>query len=135
MNHTITNHWRRSVAGVLLAIAILTLGLTRNTSAQSEKPMTKQELKSLIANAKTREDHQKLASYYSGEANRFAAEAKEHEAMAEAYHRNPPMLASKHPMAIGEDHCRYVAERLTEASAKMQDLASKHEEAAKSVPQ
>ncbi len=135
MNRMITNHWRRSAAGALLALAILSLGLTRNTSAQAEKRMTKQEVKSLIASAKTREDHQKLASYYSSEADRFAAEAKEHEAMAEAYHRNPPMLASKHPMAIGEDHCRYVAERLREASAKMQDLAAKHEEAAKSVPQ
>jgi hypothetical protein len=115
------------IAVLLVAVAVVA---SQIGSAQSEKHLSKKELKSLIAGAKTKADHERLAAYYRSETERLQAEAKEHEEMAEVYHRNPPMLASKHPMAVGEGHCLYVAERLKEAANKTQALAAMHDKLA-----
>jgi hypothetical protein len=115
---------------VTVAVAASQLG-----SAQSEQRLSKKELKALIAGAKTKADHERLAAYYSSETERLVGEAKEHEEMADAYHRNPPMLASKHPMAVGEGHCRYVADRLKEAAIKTQALAAMHDKLAEEAAQ
>ena len=120
------------VALLFVAIAV---AVTQTGSAQSEQHLSKKELRALIAGAKTKADHERLAVYYRSETKRILAEAKEHEEMAEAYHRNPPMLASKHPMAIGEGHCRYIAERLKEAADKTQALAAMHEKLAQEATQ
>ena len=116
-------------------LAVLAVTVTQIGSAQSGQHLSKKELRTLIANAKTKADHEKLAAYYKSETERLLADAKKHEEMADEYHRNPPMLASKHPMAIGEDHCRYVAERLNEAANKTQALAAMHEQLAQGAPQ
>jgi hypothetical protein len=119
--------------GVLLvAVAVVA---SQIGSAQSEKQLSKKELKALIAGAKTKADHGRLAAYYRSETERLVAEAKQHEEMADAYHTNPPILASKHPMAIGEGHCRYVADRLKEAAIKMQALAAMHNKLAEEAAQ
>ena len=120
------------VALLFVAIAV---AVTQTGSAQSEQHLSKKELRALIAGAKTKADHERLAVYYRSETEHLLAEAKEHEEMAEAYHRNPPMLASKHPMAIGEGHCRYVAERLKEAADKTQALAAMHDKLAQEATQ
>jgi hypothetical protein len=120
------------IAVLLFAVAVVA---SQIDSAQSEKHLSKKELKALIAGAKTKSDHQRLAAYYRSESERLLAEAKEHEEMADVYHRNPPMLASKHPMAVGEGHCRYVAERLKEAALKTQALAAMHDKLAEEAAQ
>ena len=93
--------------------------------------MSKKEVKELIANAKSREDHQILAAHYRHEAERLLVEAKEHEEMAEQYRRNPHPLTQKNPAAFGERHCRQVADRLRQAATRMQALAGMHEDLAK----
>ena len=120
---------------VALLFVALAVAVTQTGSAQSEQHLSKKELRALIAGAKTKADHERLAVYYRSETEHLLAEAKEHEEMAEAYHRNPPMLASKHPMAIGEGHCRYVAERLKEAADKTQALAAMHDKLAQEATQ
>jgi hypothetical protein len=116
------------------ALTALVSGLAQNTSAQSDGRMTKQQLQSLVANAKTRDDHQQLASYYRSEERRLLSEARENEEMAEAYHRNPHMWTSKNPVAFGEQHSRYLAEHFKEAAMKMDALAVQQEQAAQGAP-
>ncbi len=106
---------------------VLVFGLAQNNSAQSENQMTKQQLQTLVSKAKTRQDHQRLASYYRSEEKRLMAETNENEKMAEAYHRNPHIWTAKNPVAFGEQHIRYVAERLKEEATKMGELAIQQE--------
>jgi hypothetical protein len=120
------------VAVILIALAVVA---SQIGSAKSEKHLSKKELKTLIAGAKTKVDHERLAAYYRSETERLLAEAKQHEEMADAYHRNPPMLASKQPMAFGEGHCRNLAERLKEAGNKTKALAAMHEQLAQQAAQ
>jgi hypothetical protein len=89
----------------------------------------------LIASAKTKEDHLKLAEYYKAEAARLEAEATDHDEMAEMYQKNPTPLAVKHPEAIGEGHGKEIARRFRECAAKTQELAAMHEEMAKAAAQ
>src|SRR6266702_7929516 len=56
-------------------------------SAAGKPSLSKKEVKALIASAKTKEDHLKLADFYKGEAVR--AEAKDHDEMAEMYRKKP----------------------------------------------
>lgn len=127
MKRTLTSRWRHLAAGTAVVLVLLMAGLTQSGSAQPETRMSKKEMKELIVNAKSKEDHQKLASYYKQEADRLLAEAKEHEEMAEMYRKNPHPLEQKHPMAVGAGHCRYVAQRYRQAAAKTQTLAAFHE--------
>lgn len=111
--------------------AVLVAVLTQTGSAQSGQRLNKQELHSLMAKAMTVADHQKLAAHYKSEGDRLLAEAKDHEEMAEMYKKSPHPLTQKHPMAVGEAHCRYVAKKLREAAARVQTMAVMHENIAK----
>ena len=125
----------KNLLKLIVLLAVLAVTVTHIGSAQSGQHLSKKDLKALIAGAKTKADHERLAVHYKSETERLLADAEEHEEMAEAYHRNPPMLASKHPMAVGEDHYRYVAERLKGAANKTQALAAMHEKLAQEATQ
>ena len=117
--------------GIVVALAVaLVATVVQTGSAQSAQRLSKQELHSLLQKAMSREDHQKLAGHYRSETERLEAEAKEHEEMAEMYKRNPHPLTQKHPMAVGEGHCRYVAKRLHDAAARTRMMAPMHEDMA-----
>ncbi len=102
-------------------------------SAAGKPSLSKKEVKALIASAKTKEDHLKLADFYKGEAVR--AEAKDHDEMAEMYRKKPTPMAVKHPEAFGEGHCKEIARRYRESAAKTQELAAMHEQLAATAEQ
>ena len=83
---------------VVLTLISLTLVVfvAAGYSAAGKPSLSKKEVKALIASAKTKEDHLKLADYYKGEAARLEAEATDHDEMAEMYRKNPTPLAVKH---------------------------------------
>ena len=120
---------------VVLTLISLTLMVfvAAGYSAAGKPSLSKKEVKALIASAKTKEDHLKLADYYKGEAARLEAEATDHDEMAEMYRKNPTPLAVKHPEAIGEGHCKEIARRFRESATKTQELAAMHEEMAKTA--
>jgi hypothetical protein len=122
---------------VVLTLISLTLVVfvAAGYSAAGKPSLSKKEVKALIASAKTKEDHLKLADYYKGEAARLEAEATDHDEMAEMYRKNPTPLAVKHPEAIGEGHCKEIARRFRESATKTQELAAMHEEMAKAAAQ
>jgi hypothetical protein len=92
-------------------------------SCRGPKLSTK-EVKALIANAKTAQDHHKLACYFSAEARDEAAKAKYHEEMGKLYESNSN---AKHDMV---DHCKQFAEEARKAAESDNQLAAEHEKMA-----
>ena len=121
---------RASLAALLMIPTAVTF---QRAMAQSDARLTKKELRDLIMMAKTKADHQRIADHYKAEASRLIEEAKDHEEMAEMYRKHPPYLASKHPAAIGYQHCRGIAQRLRQAAEKTNALAGMHETMAKAA--
>ena len=125
---------KRKIQAVLTVISLaLVVFVAAGYSAAGKPSLSKKEVKALIASAKTKEDHLKLADFYKGEAVR--AEAKDHDEMAEMYRKNPTPMAVKHPEAFGEGHCKEIARRYRESAAKTQELAAMHEQLAATAEQ
>jgi hypothetical protein len=92
-------------------------------SCQGPKLSTK-EVKALIAEAKTAQDHHKLACYFRAEARDEAAKAKYHEEMGKLYEGS---TNEKHDMAA---HCRQFADEARKAAESDNQLAAEHEKMA-----
>ena len=125
-----TRHYFLSTA---LAVLFGVSGLSAAEAAEPAQPaLTKKELKTAITNARTRQDHQRIATYYKKEADRLQADATEHEELAVVYAKSPNAHAGKHPMS-GQtaDHCKYFADAARKAAQESQKLAGLHEEMAK----
>ncbi len=116
---------------VALAVATLFAGTSvaasSDTSAHAGKTLSNKEVKTLVANAKTPEDHLKLAQHFEAEAARMDAEAAEHEALAKEYRRNALPMASKMPMSPrSAEHCDYFAKSARDAARAARDLSAEH---------
>jgi tryptophanyl-tRNA synthetase len=118
---------RITSAVALIAIA---LGLTLN-AAGAPLTLTEKEAKALAATASTPEEHLKLAGYYRQMAEKFRAESKKHEEMKASYESNRANTSSKFK-ASTIDHCQYFIKSFRENAQKAVELASAHEEMAKS---
>ncbi len=95
--------------------------------AQASGTMSKEEVKTLVANAKTAEDHERLAKHFDAEAIRLDAEANEHQELVAEYKANPPGQESKHPMrGKTAGHCQYFAAALHKAATQARELAADH---------
>lgn len=127
------NAQRFDSLAIVALLFLLSLVRTSPVTAGSKPTVTKKELKALIASAKMKEDHQRLADYYKAETERLEAEAKDHDEMAEACKKNPSPMAVKHPEALGEGHCHEMARRFREAATQAQELAAMHEDMAKAA--
>jgi hypothetical protein len=123
------------VALTIISLTLLVFLAVGYTAAGQRPSLSKKEVKALIASAKTKEDHLKLADFYKTEMVRLEAEAKDHDEMAEMYRKNPNPMAVKHPEAIGEGHCHEMARRYREAAAKAEELAAMHEQLATAAEQ
>jgi hypothetical protein len=116
-----------------LAVLVGVGGLAAGTAAEPAQPaLAKKELKAAITNAKTPQDHQRIAAYYKRVADRMLAEAKEHDDLAAVYAKAPNAHETKHPMSGGTaDHCKYFADAARKAAQASQELAKLHEGMAK----
>jgi hypothetical protein len=125
---------KRSIVILSFALALIfTASSQAQSTAKSEK-LSKQQLISLIATAKTPADHTRIADYYQAQSASFLAESKEHEQMAAAYRKNPMTNSSKF-VTGSVDHCDYIAQSLKKDADQAQDLAKLHEEMAKESTQ
>src|ERR1022692_4716305 len=106
--------------GILTAVAaaaffMIALGAAAPVSAAQAKHLSQKEVKELIANAKEPQDHLRLASYYSSEADQLEATASEHEAMAEVYRKTQGIKNLAAPtQTVG--HCEYFVKSMREAA-------------------
>ena len=130
-----TTNRKLQVVLTIVSLTFLVFLTVGNTAAGQRPSLSKKEVKALIASARTKEDHLKLADYYKAETERLEAAAKDHDEMAEMYRKNPTPMAVKHPEAIGEGHCHEMARRYREAAAKTQQLAAIQEQLASTAEQ
>jgi len=123
-----------STGGKFLCLVALAVALSASgaRAAESNAPLTKQQVKALIKTAQTPEDHMKLARFYWYEADRLKSEAKDHEEMEADYAENP----SNHPVpkwpTLGQ-HCKALSADYRKAAAEAEQMASLHEEMAKAA--
>jgi hypothetical protein len=110
--------------------AVLTIFTLNAMGAGETKQLSKEQVKELIGSARTAADHERLAAYYQDEAARLQAEQRDHNEQAAEYLKNP----SSHPVpkypTMGQ-HCRELADYYGQAAKKATELASMHEELAR----
>jgi hypothetical protein len=118
-----------------LAFVMAAAAFGQTTSAQQIKPehFSKRQLNTLIAEARTPAEHQRIAQYYQAKAQDYLAQAKEHEQMVAAYKANPSLTAKSQASTI--NHCEYFAQTFKDMAAKSQELAQLHEQMAKETEQ
>lgn len=128
----------KSVTGFLLVavLSLMTLGGMSQARGQDTHPkLTSKQLRALIANAKTPEDHQKLAAYYRDKAEQAKAEAAEHEKMLAAYNQNPTTHPSARTRSAPADHCRALIRLFNGEQKEELALADQHDQMAKAASQ
>lgn len=111
--------------------SVLIFGLLQAPAAtrSQAETLSKQQLQSLIATARTPGEHERLARYYEAKAQNDLAEAREHAQMAAQFKQNA--LAASSKWSTGTvNHCVYFAQSLNGDAAKMQQLALQHEQMA-----
>lgn len=117
-----------SILSVLSLVLVMTVAAFGQTPAKPQH-LSKQQLNTLIATAKTPADHQRIAQFYQSEAQDYLAQSKEHEAMVAAYKANPTMTNNKN-QASTINHCEYFVQTFKDLAAKSRELAQLHEEMA-----
>lgn len=122
---------RRSISVLSLLVALTIAFAVYGQSAPHSKTdkLTKHQLLSLIATAKTPTDHLRLAQYYEAQAKYYLAQSSLHQEMAAAYRKNPP-ISGKYSINSA-NHCDFFAQSFKEDATKMQELANMHEQMAK----
>jgi hypothetical protein len=118
-----------------LAFVMTVAAIGQTPSAQQPKPehLSKHQLNTLIATAKTPAEHQRIADYYKAQAEDFLAQAKEHEEMIVAYRANPVLSDDKY-LASTIHHCEYFVTTFKALADNSQELATLHERMAQEAP-
>lgn len=111
-----------SVLSLAVVMTVSGLGLTAN----AQDKLSKSQLNSLIATAKTPAEHQRIADYYQVQAKDYLAQADEHQGMIAAYKANP---STKH-QASAVTHCENFVASFKEMAAKSQEMAKLHQQMA-----
>jgi hypothetical protein len=117
-----------------LAFVLTTAAFAQTSPAPKPEHLTKQQLNTLIATAKTPADHERIAHYYQAKALDYLAQAKEHEEMIAAYKANP-VLSNDKNQASTINHCEYFVTTFKALADNSQDLAAIHERMANEAPE
>jgi hypothetical protein len=114
-----------------LAIGTLTLLMFGgNALSQTASPVLNTfEVQKLVASDEPA-DNAKLSAHFAALSDRYAAEAKRHEAMAKSFGGNP----NRNTGAGMSVHCRQLAELNNQSAATLRELATHHQKLAGGVP-
>jgi hypothetical protein len=108
----------------LIVVAVLSLSAA---PARAEKG---QDIEQEIANAKTAADHEKIASFYDGEAKAAESKAEEHDRMGASYQKTGGAVIEKLHL---DRHCADISKRYRQVAKDARDLAAAHRQMAKDV--
>jgi hypothetical protein len=118
-----------TASAALLAALISVPAGAQKTDQPSLSP---QQLKELIANPKTKADHERVAQYYDEQAFNYEAGAKLHQELAAFYQRHPD---KERPKTAGSkvtyEHCDSLAKELQMAAEDARGLAAEQRDLAK----
>jgi hypothetical protein len=118
----------------VLSFALAFLLWPGPVAAQQTNRISKKELKTLIATAKTPAEHHRLAAYYLQEAQRFTKRSKYHEEMLALYGSSPVPYEGKFPYGtVGRSHCQKYIQLYTAQAKEAASLAARHEEIAEAA--
>jgi hypothetical protein len=126
---------KRTFTGIsVLAFAIIVtsaaFGQSTLTAQAKPERLSKHELSTLIANARTPAEHERIARFYEAKAADDQAQANTHEAMVAEYKANPSLSTNKNQAStIG--HCEYFAQKFSKLAAEDRELAAGHEQMAR----
>jgi len=116
-----------AILSTLTLALVMTVASFAQTASKPEH-LSKGQLNTLIATAKTPADHHRIAEYYQAKAQDYLSQAKEHEQMVAAYKANPSLSAKNKAATV--DHCEYYVQEFKTLAAKSQELAQMHEQMA-----
>ena len=122
------------VAAVAVLGAVLALPALAAPNYEAQEHLSKKQLAALVACAKTRADHERIAAYYRAEYERLQAEADQHADMAGRFLSNPATNNDK--TARGTViHCISMERNLRAKSAKARSIAEEHKRLAQAPEQ
>lgn len=130
---------RNKIVTSLLMVAVLSLAAlgaaSRARGQEAKSKLTSKQLQSLIATAKTPEDHQKIAGYYRDMAAEAKANAAEHEKDLTAYNENPSTHRLAKAAGGPSAHCHTLIRLYNEEAKEDLAMAEEHEQMAKDAAQ
>ena len=113
----------------MAAVACLAFGAT--ALAQSASPtLNVLEVRKLVASAEPG-DHARLSAHFAALADRYAADATRHSAMAQAFLAAPTRRV---PANNAADHCNRLASLNMQSADTLRELAAHHEKLAAGTP-
>ncbi len=121
-----TIHFRALSIGTL---ALLTLAAGAAAQGPSSAVLNKLDVQKLLTSAQPA-DNVKLSAHFSGLAERYDAEARQHTAMSQASVGNPSRALATGMSA----HCKRLAELNTQSAATVRALAVHHKKLAAGTP-
>ncbi len=126
---------KRTITILSLVFVLTVAAFAQAAPAQQPKPehLSKQQLNTLIATAKTPAEHERIAQYYQAKVLYYLAQSKEHEQMVAAYNANPSRGGKSRATFI--DHCEYSVQHFKDLTVKSQELAQLHEQMANDAEQ
>ena len=130
LKHLINTRTLRVAVFAVTAVILTTL--VSIPAGAKDKPLSKSDLKTMIATAETKADHERIAQYFDAKATKYEAEAKEHAELAPIYQKQPDPALSKHPNSPRSfAHCDALSKSLQQAAENARQLAADHREMAK----
>jgi hypothetical protein len=121
----------RVVNLMVVFLALLACTVVVQAAAQTPPSISKKELKTLLATAKTPADQERLAAYYRDKAQHLTAKAQEFSAQADSMAGLPAVFESK--QGIGCQcafHYRYFSKLYAQEAKDAEALAAQHHQLA-----
>jgi hypothetical protein len=116
-----------------VTLAMLALVAVLYQPSQRAGAQEKFDLEKAIAGAKTKADHEAIASHYAQEAAIAKDKAAEHRRLAETYRTLSVSPRSQVPSM--ENHCQQLAQNYDRAAADNIALAEAHRQMAREAPE
>jgi len=110
-----------STLSLAVVMTVAVFGQTPATPQARPEHLSRHQLKTLIADAKTPAEHQRIAQYYLAKAQVYLAQSEKHEEMLIAYQQNPFRRASF------IHHCQYEVQKFKDEAAESQGVAQLQE--------
>jgi hypothetical protein len=121
---------------LILSVVLLFLVPVQSVAIEQKGPISKKELKVLLAAAKTAAEHRRIANFYQQEARRLTDRSKYDEEMGAIYRSSPLPYEGKFPHGtVGLSHCRYWTQLYAAQAKEADSLAALHEEMARAAEQ
>ena len=121
----------RTMIRTLVVGTVALFTIAGAAAAQAPSPVLNAlEVRKLVASSEPA-DNARLSAHFAALADRYAAEARRHTAMAQAFIAAP---TRRTPTNAAADHCKRLADLNTKSSDTLRELAAYHEKLAAGIP-